>query len=55
MLKTKENEVDAQGKDLEALYSEIADKEREWAEEKGKITGELEAMRQAKEDLEQKL
>lgn len=45
MLKTKENEVDAQGKDLEALYSEIAEKERDWNEERIKLMGDLESLR----------
>ena len=37
--------MDAQGRDLEQAYLEIADKEREWQEERDRMAGQIEEMR----------
>ena len=37
ILHSKEKEMDAQGRDLEQAYLEIADKEREWLEERDRM------------------
>jgi len=37
IIQSKEKEMDAQGRDLEQAYLEIADKEREWQEERDRM------------------
>ena len=46
ILQSKEKEMDAQGRDLEQAYLEIADKEREWQEERDRMARQIEEMRE---------
>jgi aspartate/tyrosine/aromatic aminotransferase len=46
ILKSKEHEMDAQGRDLEQAYLEMSEKEREWAEEREKLLKTIEDMRE---------
>ena len=46
ILHSKEKEMDAQGRDLEQAYLEIADKEREWLEERDRMLRQIEEMRE---------
>jgi hypothetical protein len=46
ILQSKEKEMDAQGRDLEQAYLEIADKEHEWQEERDRMVRQIEEMRE---------
>jgi chromosome segregation ATPase len=46
VLKSKEQEMDAQGRDLEQAYQDMSEREREWGEEKEKLHKIIEDMRE---------